>query len=425
MNAPKFLQITCRMIVKLVLIALIVIGMTTPAAHAANRAQADELWRAVVQIRLIYTFEQDGETKVEQLAAGSGSLIRADGTILTNFHVVDTATEQKRINAKYEGVSLSKNLFAIYLSEADDETPVLRYYAEVAAKSASLDLAVLRIVQDENEEAITPDDLDLPFLELGNSDLLKLGDKFSILGYPTIGGDTITFSDGSVGGFVAQGKTKRAWIKTTADISGGNSGGAAIDTNGKLIGIPTQAGIGNGAVDCRQLADTNGDGNIDEDDVCVPLGKVNAMRPINLATVLIREAANQTQDDEPLTRLQQTFRLINKNCKVIDDEEPLTLTTMQCKAGSVDVFFDAYENEDDMNEYLNTLVGETDAQTWHFADSEDVVRGSYYAYKSTKKSAVIVWSFDERLVTAVAQRKDGNEQALEKWWNGLNLRPKE
>ncbi len=89
-----------------------------------------------------------------------------------------------------------------------------------------------------------------------------------------------------------------AYIKTSATIAGGNSGGLAVNERGELIGVPTAVGSGDledDIVDCRALLDTNRDGYIDENDTCVPTGGfINALRPINLARELIL-AAQQGQ----------------------------------------------------------------------------------------------------------------------------------
>jgi hypothetical protein len=66
-----------------------------------------------------------------------------------------------------------------------------------------------------------------------------------------------------------------------------------MDQNGYMVGIPTQ--IGNGidetVVDCRIVADTDGNGKVNQGDACVPTGGfVNALRPINLALPMIRAA---------------------------------------------------------------------------------------------------------------------------------------
>ncbi len=215
--------------------------------------------------------------------SGSGTIISPDGLILTNAHVA--------VGDRFYRVEK----LIIALTVAEDEPPVPAYLAEVVQADSALDVAVLRITHDLSGQRIDPSDLDLPFVQLGDSDELRLGDPIAILGYPGIGGKTITLTSGEVSGFTAEaGYGNRAFIKTSATIAGGNSGGLATDENHRLIGIPTQVGAGevNGdIVDCRPLADTNRDGYINQYDTCVPTGGfINALRPINLAMPLINAA---------------------------------------------------------------------------------------------------------------------------------------
>ncbi|MFM8321294.1 MAG: hypothetical protein ACKOC5_10295, partial [Chloroflexota bacterium] len=88
---------------------------------------------------------------------------------------------------------------------------------------------------------------------------------------------------------------ERSYIKTSGSISGGTSGGLAMDANGFLLAIPTQLGSGlkndDALVDCRVIVDTNNDGSVDTRDACIPVGGfINAMRPIHLALPLIEQA---------------------------------------------------------------------------------------------------------------------------------------
>jgi len=68
-------------------------------------------------------------------------------------------------------------------------------------------------------------------------DSAKIGDHLSILGYPAIGGETLTVTEGIISGFEFQGETR--FIKSSAKLDHGNSGGVAIKDSGCIIGIPT------------------------------------------------------------------------------------------------------------------------------------------------------------------------------------------
>lgn len=239
-----------------------------------------ELARATVQILAL---EVQGAS-YQPLWTGSGSIISGDGLVLTNSHVVDAS--QTRYDAL--GVAVTQEI---------DQPPALKYLAEIAAVDDDVDLAVLRIVSDFSG---VPVDVDLPFVTLGDSNTVEIGDDLRILGYPGIGGDTITFTEGAVSGFTLERSVAgRAWIKTDATIAGGNSGGLGANARGELIGVPTivTSGAAEGqSVDCRALVDTNRDGVIDDLDTCVPVGGfINALRPVNLALPLIDAARSGVQ----------------------------------------------------------------------------------------------------------------------------------
>ncbi len=235
-------------------------------------------YRAVVQILAETRFAG----RLEPVWSGSGTIIDPRGFILTNAHVA-LSDDEERVDA-----------LQILLTEAEDKPPVPRYYAEVVRADEQLDIAILRIVTDLDGNPVNPEDLHLPYVRLGDSDKLHLGQPLTILGYPGIGGNTITLTRGEVSGFTAEeGYGDRAFIKTSATIAGGNSGGMVANNQGELVAIPTMLGSGDvsgDVVDCRYLADTNGDGVIDEDDACVPTGGfINALRPINLAKPMIED----------------------------------------------------------------------------------------------------------------------------------------
>lgn len=233
-------------------------------------------WPAVVQIEAIV--EVDGQEMVGW--SGSGTIISSDGLILTNAHVV--------LSDRFYQV---KDLL-VSLTVAEDSPPVRSYYASIVQADEALDIAVIKPHQDLKGNALNYSLLNLPFVPLGDSDELGLGETIMILGYPGIGGDTITLTRGEVSGFTAEeGYGNRAYIKTSGTIAGGNSGGLAVNERGELIGVPTAVGSGDESddvVDCRPLMDTNRDGYIDDNDTCVPTGGfINALRPINLASDLI------------------------------------------------------------------------------------------------------------------------------------------
>ncbi len=236
-------------------------------------------YKAVVQILAMV----DMEGEIRPAWSGSGSIVSPDGLILTNAHVV--------LSDRYYEVQY----LVVAMTTAPDALPEPLYVAEIMQVDQALDIAVIRISNDLDGGVIDRSTLNLPTVPFGNDTALQLGDDLTILGYPSIGGSTITLTNGKVSGFTAEeGYGNRAFIKTSATISGGNSGGLAANASGEIIGIPTQLGYGGDDqyVDCRVLADTNRDGVVDEKDSCVPTGGfINALRPLALAKPLIEAAA--------------------------------------------------------------------------------------------------------------------------------------
>jgi serine protease Do len=250
---------------------------TSPTDEAAIRAN---LIKATVQIYALKM--QNGE--LTPIYSGSGTIISPTGMILTNAHVASPASRGKPEN--------EPDVLAIGLTNKQDQAPEFLYTAKLQAVDGKLDLAVIQIATTLDGAEIDPSTLSLPYVKLGNSDDLLIGDHINVFGFPGIGGETITFTGGSVSGFSSQQDIgDRAWIKTDAVIAGGNSGGLAASDAGTIIGVPSIAASGGSGdiTDCRVVQDTNGDGVLDSRDTCVPIGGfINGIRPINFALPLIQ-----------------------------------------------------------------------------------------------------------------------------------------
>jgi serine protease Do len=141
-----------------------------------------------------------------QNSLGSGVIVRPDGTIVTNQHVIKDADE-----------------ITIVLTDRRE------FEATIVGSDERTDLAVLRItVPDER----------LPSLELGDSDALEVGDVVLAIGNPFGVGQTVTNGIVSALARTAVGASDyRFFIQTDAPINPGNSGGALVAMDGKLVGI--------------------------------------------------------------------------------------------------------------------------------------------------------------------------------------------
>jgi len=162
---------------------------------------------------------------------GSGTIISEEGVILTNYHVIqDTSQHYCTIGITND---LSKEpeyiFYADYVFSMDGE--------EFTVLNKELDVALLEIVEIETGYQFPNE---FPAIsKIGDSDVLNFNDKVYVVGYPSFGGGTITFTEGVVSGRVGD-----DLIKTSAKIDSGNSGGAAFNEKGEFVGIPTLIGEG-------------------------------------------------------------------------------------------------------------------------------------------------------------------------------------
>lgn len=253
-----------------------------PVPQNTSTISRADMIKATVQIYALQV--QNGQ--LTPIYSGSGTIISPTGMILTNAHVASPASRGEP--------EMEPDALAIGLIDQEDKPPVFLYVAKVKAVDGYMDLAVIQIATTMDGTNVDTNSLNLPSVQVGNSDDLHVGDHINIFGFPGIGGETITFTDGSVSGFTAEESLgDRAWIKTDATIAGGNSGGLAANDSGYIIGVPTTASAGTGGniTDCRVVQDTNGDGVLDSRDTCIPIGGfINGLRPVNLALPLIQAA---------------------------------------------------------------------------------------------------------------------------------------
>lgn len=276
----------------------IVMSLGLPhAVHAQVDPEVrDRVVSAAVQIAITADVTENGRTFPEFFPVGSGTVISPDGYVLTNFHVIDMGMHQSNFEqweqeAASAGAALSFDLEergVMILASPDGGLPEPTYLAEIVAQDEALDLAVLHIVAKLNGEVPSPNVPVLPYIAIGDSDAVSLADPIDIYSYPGAGGGSLTYTSGFVSGFNFEpGVKTRAWITTDATLSGGSSGGTAVNRRGQLVGVPTQGS----ALDCRPF-DTNGDGALDMlDGGCIPVGgSIGQIRPINLAWPLLEQA---------------------------------------------------------------------------------------------------------------------------------------
>ncbi len=161
-------------------------------------------------------------------SGGSGTVVVDGQHVLTNAHVALSDS------------GLVCDEVYVWLSERFEDEPTERIRAAVVAyegggldsdgHSSLPDLAVLKLERSSGRAAIPVAAQDL-----------DPGEEIVTLGFPGTGGATMTLTRGAYSGMLESGD--HDFIKTDADISPGNSGGAAFDGQGNFVGVPTAGAL--------------------------------------------------------------------------------------------------------------------------------------------------------------------------------------
>ena len=190
------------------------------AVYAANK-----ILPSIVGIKIEYTVNTQSffgrSSSSTATASGSGIIISDDGYILTNNHVVSSSTSES--NSYYQITDAGKVTVTLF----GDET---EYEAKIVGQDEQTDLAVIKIEKTGLTKA-----------DFADSDSVKVGEFAMAVGNPVNMDSTVTTGIVSAVNRKitdSDGKTYTC-IQTDAAINSGNSGGALVNSEGKVIGINT------------------------------------------------------------------------------------------------------------------------------------------------------------------------------------------
>jgi len=157
----------------------------------------------------IFSYLEKDRSQQPVITSGSGVIISSDGYIVTNYHVVK--------DAKILQITLQNKK---------------TYEAELVGRDPNTDLALIKV-----------NDYGLPYIRLGDSDRIKVGEWVLAVGNPFNLASTVTAGIISAKGrnldILDADNAIESFIQTDAVVNQGNSGGALVNINGELIGINT------------------------------------------------------------------------------------------------------------------------------------------------------------------------------------------
>ncbi|MEK6695006.1 MAG: serine protease [Nitrospirota bacterium] len=207
---------------KLLPVAVFLVAVSAASASTAADLTPRQIYeRAAPGVVLIIGHPQHGEGG----SGGTGSIIRKDGLVLTNAHVVI----DDKTGKPYPRLSLYLKPDRVTGNPKTDLSR--RVNASVTAFNRQLDLALLKM-----EAAPAP----LPVLDLSDPDRVKIGERVVAIGHPEQGG-LWTLTTGVVSAeFDDYGDIKGKHVfQTETGLNRGNSGGPLLDTQGRIIGVNT------------------------------------------------------------------------------------------------------------------------------------------------------------------------------------------
>ena len=186
--------------------AVAVVHVTTRRTVSGGNAESNPLFEWFYGERN----NNQNQRQREENGYGSGVIISSDGYIITNNHVIENA----------DNIEVVLN---------DNRT----MQAKLVGRDPNTDLALLKV-----------DVTDLPYIEFGDSDALRLGEWVLAVGNPFNLTSTVTAGIVSAKGrgnlnILRSNYRIESFIQTDAALNMGNSGGALVNTKGMLVGIPT------------------------------------------------------------------------------------------------------------------------------------------------------------------------------------------
>jgi S1-C subfamily serine protease len=272
----------------MIILICLVMGLTSALPVGAtlwrqhDPAVLDAVIPAAVQIAVrVDRVTESGSRRSEIIPLGSGTIISADGLILTAAHVVDLPalrselTEQAIEDSKWFGkFEYAVEDMQLLIQGTDGYSlPQQRFIATILSTHQTQDFALLQITGDDLGNAYDPTSLALPFVPLAPAAMPDIGEEVAVLGYPGMAGGGLLTTTGTVSGYrfdIDRAPDYPTAILLDATTSSGSSGGTAINARGELIGIPLAATF----LTCRSL-----DRSIATD--CLPSGgSVTTLLPI-------------------------------------------------------------------------------------------------------------------------------------------------
>ncbi|MGQ0571089.1 MAG: trypsin-like peptidase domain-containing protein [Armatimonadota bacterium] len=236
----------------LLAVALAVVMLTAGPRPLQAQVSPDIIDGVIARTVLLIIVVPAPEGRLRAVGICTGSFITPTGYILTASHCVRARSDKPEVNVKKGDLMNPDGLVPVALNVPGYVSPVPMMMAKFVADSVPLDLAIIKVDRliGQGGARPLPADFVVPYIKIGNSDALRHGEPIAVVGFPGVGGNSVSVNQGNVSGFLADEQNQKTWLKIDASGAGpGNSGGPVVNARGEQVGA-----ISHGEVDPTQAA---------------------------------------------------------------------------------------------------------------------------------------------------------------------------
>ena len=202
-------------------VAVVVLAITLVVTFKLISSSSGPSTLAIEDIARATVYIEVSDSTGEVCWSGSGVSVVDGLHVITNAHVAAVSADD---GPEYQDCKTIN----VGITDSSSRRPTNFIEASIIEIDTSLDLALLILDLAESKKLPT---LPLNYVELG------LDESIRVVGYPGVGGETITLTNGVISGIDNSSSAK--FYKVSAKISHGNSGGPVVNEAGELIGIAT------------------------------------------------------------------------------------------------------------------------------------------------------------------------------------------
>jgi S1-C subfamily serine protease len=216
----------------------VALGLGLCAGSSTAQINVAMIEQGIARTVMLGLLRRDEKGSYREFSSCSGSFVTPKGLILTASHCVRANEDDEKRGIKKGQLYNPEGWSTVYINVPNQVKPVLFLMAKFVADEIGLDVALVRAVDligSGGRQALPPD-FNVPYVPIGDSDTVRIGEPVVLMGYPSVGGDTITVTRGYVTGFTVDSQGRKFEMKTDLGAPG-FSGGPVINERSEQVAV--------------------------------------------------------------------------------------------------------------------------------------------------------------------------------------------